>query len=176
MEMNYAGFLKQFVRTFDNFPKPGIAFKDIIPILTNPDAFSISIKAMDDQYRDVEFDSIGAFDARGFIFGAPLAMYQHKPFFPIRKTGKLPGPTASESYSLEYGNNVVEIQRDSVKPGDKVLLIDDLLATGGTMKAGCNLVERLGGEVLACQVVIELEDLKGRELLQGYDVRSIIKY
>ncbi len=168
--------LEQHIRNVENFPKQGIQFKDINPLLNNPEAFRESIKALSRLYSVDSYDTIGAFDARGFIFGAALAYETNKPFFPLRKAGKLPYETLQESYDLEYGSNTIEVQIDAIQPGDKVLLIDDLLATGGTMKAGCNLVEKLGGEVRGIGFVIELPGLGGQELLSNYKVKSLINY
>lgn len=168
--------LEKYIRDVNDFPKKGILFKDIVPMLNDSDGLRYAVDAMIEQVSDLNFDRIGAFDARGFLFATPMGYVMNKPMFPIRKAGKLPFNCIGESYGLEYGNDVVEIQVDSVKKGEKVLLVDDLLATGGTMKAGCNLVEKLGGEVAACAFLIELEDLPGREKLENYDVRSLLKY
>jgi len=167
---------KKYIRTVENFPKQGIDFKDITTLLSNPEIFLESIKYMNNLFSDKKIDKILAFDARGFIFGSVMAYEQNIPFVPIRKKGKLPYETISESYGLEYGYDSIEIHIDSINKGDNVLLIDDLLATGGTMKAGCTLVERLGGNVSGCGFLIELSDLKGRDKLINYDVRSLIKY
>lgn len=167
---------EQYIRNIPNFPKKGIQFKDITPLLANPKAFSFSIDAMCELYADKSYDAIAAFDARGFLFGSAMAYKQQKPLIPLRKTGKLPYQTVSQQYGLEYGKDCVEIHSDAVQAGDKVLMIDDLLATGGTMKAGCSLIEKLGGEVVGCGFVIELNDLRGREKIGEYNIRSLIKY
>lgn len=168
--------IKKHIRNVPNFPLEGIQFKDISPLLQNPKAFSECIKRLASQWGSQDLDSIGGFDARGFIFGTPLAYELGKPFFPLRKSGKLPYDTISESYGLEYGKDNLELHTDAVRKGDRVLLLDDLLATGGTMKAGCDLVERLGGEIVGCQFVIELEGLKGRDKIPNYDIYSMVKY
>ena len=168
--------LEEHVRSVMDFPKEGIDFKDITPMFEDPVVFAYTIDQMCEMYSDKKIDRIGAFDARGFLFGPTMAYRMDVPFFPIRKKGKLPYETVSESYGLEYGKDCVELHVDAVKPGDKVLLIDDLLATGGTMKAGCNLVDKLGGEVAGCGFVIEMAGLGGRDKLQDYDVRSLLKY
>lgn len=166
--------LEDYIRNIPDFPKPGIQFKDISPLLLNPGAFAYCIDAIASNWKEV--DTIGGFDARGFIFGAPLAYKLGKPFFPLRKAGKLPYSTIQQDYGLEYGKSTLEVHLDAIRKGDKVLLVDDLLATGGTMKAGCDLVERLGGEVTGCQFIVELSSLHGREILGRYHLNSLIAY
>ena len=168
--------LENYIRNVSNFPKEGIEFKDISPLLENPSAFRYSIQQMANHWQDKKVDKIGGFDARGFLFGTTLAYEMGLPFFMLRKPNKLPFDTISESYDLEYGSNTSEMHTDSVQKGNRVLLVDDLLATGGTMSAGCSLVEKVGGSVVGCQFVIELEQLNGRKLLDGYDVQTLLKY
>lgn len=168
--------LKKYIRTVPDFPKKGISFKDITPLLNDPLAFARCIQELREKFADVHFGKIGAFDARGFLFGAALAHATGVPLFPIRKKGKLPYDTVSQEYALEYGMGTLEIHTDAVWRGEQVLLVDDLLATGGTMKAGCELVEKLGGRVAGCALVIELEELGGRKILSGRNVRSLITY
>ena len=170
--------LKDYIITVDDFPKPGVGFLDISPLLASPYRMRTLTEELHELTKDLEIDKIGGFDARGFLFGTPLSMYSLKPFFPIRKAGKLPGEVVTKDYGLEYGNSAISIQKSSINPGDRVLLIDDVLATGGTMKAGCDLVEELGGIVAGCIVPIELSFLPGKELLKlyVYNVISITQY
>ncbi len=168
--------LKSYIRDVKDFPKEGICFKDISPLLGNPKAFNSCIDQLIEVYADKQIDKIGAFDARGFLFGSVMAYRMNKPFFPIRKKGKLPYETVEQSYGLEYGKDTVEMHTDAVAKGERVLLVDDLLATGGTMKAGAQLVEQLEGVVAGCLAVIELTDLPGRERLERYETRSLIQY
>ena len=168
--------IEKYIADIENFPKLGVLFKDLSPLLANPDAFGAAIEKMAYNCSKNEFDSIGAFDARGFLFGTVLARELNKPMFMIRKPGKLGYDTVKSNYDLEYGSNTIEIKSESVKPGDRVILVDDVLATGGTMKAGADLVERLGGKVASCQLLIELESLKGKEKLNGYNVDSVLRY
>lgn len=165
--------LSRLIRTIDHFPKEGIAFKDISPLLANPEALKSLIKHLAKEWSGT-VEKIGGFDARGFIFGSLLAYEMGLPFFMLRKKGKLPGVCKEESYDLEYGSASLEIQDDSVKQGERVLLIDDLLATGGTALAGCKLIESLGGTVTGIQFIIELVDLDGKEKLKEYNIRSYI--
>jgi adenine phosphoribosyltransferase len=168
--------LADYIRDCPNFPKQGILFKDITPLLQSPDAYSQCISQLREQWADIPYDAIAAFDARGFLFGGPLALVERKPLIMLRKKGKLPGECASVTYGLEYGRAELEVQRDVVKPGSRVLLVDDLLATGGTTKAGCELLEGLGAKVVGCAYVVELTDLPGRSILTKYDVRSVLRY
>ncbi len=156
-----------------DFPKKGIMFKDISPLLANPEEFSGLIKHLAKSWKG-KVDKIGGFDARGFIFASTLAYEMKLPFFMLRKKGKLPGETISVKYGLEYGEASLEVGKSAVSAGDKVLLVDDVLATGGTAEAGCKLVEELGGVVIGVQFVLELESLSGRNLLSGYDVHSVV--
>jgi len=168
--------LNNYIKTVMDFPQKGIAFKDISPLLANPNALEFAIDRIIEENDFSNIDKIGGFDARGFLFGTLLSVKTKKPFFMIRKKGKLPGITISENYGLEYGTDTIEILTDAIESGDKVLLIDDLLATGGTAKAGCNLIEKQGGKVEVIQFVIELMGIGGQEKLKDYDVRSLLKY
>lgn len=168
--------LKSFIRDIPDFPEPGILFKDITPLLGDPAAFAYTIDLFCQRFKPEDFDVIVPVESRGFLFGAPLAYKMGKPLVPVRKPGKLPAPTHSVEYSLEYGNNSMEIHTDGIQHGQRVLLLDDLLATGGTMAATARLVERSGGVVAGIAVVIELTDLNGRAKLEGYDLVSLIQY
>lgn len=167
--------LKKFIRDIPDFPKEGIIFKDITPLLKDAEAFNEAIDRIIEQYRDTEFDYIVGIEARGFLIGAPMAIKMGKGFIPIRKPGKLPAEIISKDYDLEYGSNKIEIHRDAISPGDKVLIIDDLLATGGTIAAAVELVEELGGQVTGIGFLYELSELYGRELLEGHNVFSLMK-
>ncbi|MHB0999485.1 MAG: adenine phosphoribosyltransferase [Armatimonadota bacterium] len=164
------------IRDIPDFPKPGIIFKDITPVLQNPEAFAEVIDGLAEYADKVQPDLIVGVESRGFIFGAPVALKLGKGFVPVRKIGKLPYETIQCEYALEYGTSIVEMHKDAVKPGQKVLIIDDLLATGGTAAASAKLVEELGGKVAGIAFLIELEFLKGRSMLNGYNVESFIKY
>lgn len=168
--------LKDYIRDIPDFPQPGILFRDITPLLRDAAAFRYSIDQLAERCRDYHPDSIAAIESRGFIFGAPLAARLDKPLVLVRKPGKLPGSTLSADYSLEYGVNTLEMQGDDINPGDRVLLLDDLLATGGTLAAAAGLVELAGGQTTAIGVVIELEFLEGRKALGDYDLFSLIQY
>ena len=168
--------LKEKVRSVINYPKDGIDFKDITPVLQDPQAFKECIKQMMKLAEGKDIDIVAGTEARGFIVGAPIALELGKGFVPIRKPGKLPSDTISHEYELEYGTDTVEIHTDAIKKGDKVLIVDDLLATGGTALASAKLVEELGGEVVGMIFFIELEFLNGRSLIEYYDVKSLIKY
>lgn len=167
--------LKSVIGTVFDFPKPGIAFRDINPLLANPTAFEQVVNAIAVEWAG-KVQAIAALDARGFLFGAPVAQKLGIPFVPVRKKGKLPGATASIKYSLEYGEAEVEIPDNGVLEGKKVLVIDDLLATGGTAQAACKLVEQVGGIVAGCAFVIEIMELGGREKLNGYSIQSLVVY
>ena len=168
--------IEEYVRSIPDFPEPGIIFRDITSILQDADGLHLAIDSLQDLIKDVDVDVIVGAESRGFIFGMPMAYNLHKPFVPVRKKGKLPCETISQSYDLEYGQAEIEIHKDAVKPGQKVVLVDDLIATGGTMEASCKLVEQLGGEVVKILFLMELAGLKGREKLAKYDVASVITY
>jgi len=168
--------LEDYVISIPDFPEEGIIFRDITGILQDADGLKLSIDTIMTMLDGVDFDIVAGSESRGFIFGMPVAYNLHKPFIPIRKKGKLPRETISEEYALEYGTATIEIHKDAIKPGQKVVLVDDLMATGGTMEAMIKLVERLGGEVVKCCFIMELAGLHGRELIRGYDVDSAIIY
>ena len=158
--------LEEYVRSIPDFPEPGIIFRDITTILQDPDGLHLAIQSMQDKLKDTEFDVVVGTESRGFIFGVPIAYNLHKAFVPVRKKGKLPCETVSMEYDLEYGSAVIEMHKDSIKPGQKVVLVDDLVATGGTIEAAIKLVEELGGEVVKVVFLMELAGLKGRERLK----------
>lgn len=168
--------LEEYVISIPDFPEPGIIFRDITTILQDPDGLHLAIQSMQDKLKDTEFDVVVGTESRGFIFGVPIAYNLHKAFVPVRKKGKLPCETVSMEYDLEYGSAVIEMHKDSIKPGQKVVLVDDLVATGGTIEAAIKLVEELGGEVVKVVFLMELAGLKGRERLKGYDVESVLCY
>lgn len=168
--------LEDYVRSIPDFPEEGIIFRDITTVLQDKDGLRMAVDQMQACLGDVEFDVVLGPESRGFIFGMPLAYNMHKPFVPVRKKGKLPCETVSMEYDLEYGKAEIEIHKDAVKPGDRVVIVDDLIATGGTMGAIVKLVEALGGEVVKIVFLMELEGLAGREKLAGYDVASVIRY
>ncbi len=168
--------LKDYIRDVPDFPEPGILFKDITPMLANPQAFGLAIDSLEGLFKAVDFDAIVAVESRGFLFGAPLADRLKKPIIPVRKPGKLPAATHATEYALEYGTNTMEIHVDGISKNDRVLLLDDLLATGGTLAAAARLVEISGGIIVGTGVVIELSDLNGRKGLEGYNVKSLIQY
>ena len=167
---------QSLMREVPDFPKPGINFIDITPVLLNPQAFGEVIGAFADYANQVKPDVIVGIESRGFVLGAPLAVAMGKGFVPVRKIGKLPYKTVQCEYALEYGTAAVEMHCDAVKPGDRVLIVDDLLATGGTAAAAIHLVEELGGQVVGIVFLIELSFLNGRSQLQGYDIKSFITY
>jgi len=168
--------LTDFIRNIPDFPKPGIQFKDITPLLNDGPAFRAAIQTFIERYQGQPIDTIVAVEARGFVLAAPLAYQLGIGFAPIRKPGKLPADTYQVEYELEYGTNMVEIHRDALRPGSRVLVMDDLLATGGTAAAACNLVEKLGSTVVEVAFLIELSFLKGRDRLQNHPIFSIIQY
>lgn len=168
--------LKQYIYDIPDYPKKGILFRDITPLLHDGAAFNETIKRICDFARSKGATLVAGPEARGFIFGTPVAYGLNVGFIPIRKPGKLPRKTISYEYALEYGTNTLVMHEDAIKPGDKVVIVDDLLATGGTVEAAIKLVHQLGGTVVGCAFVIELKDLKGRELLKGYDILSLIQY
>ena len=166
--------LASYIRNVPDFPVPGIQFKDITTLLQDPVAFAAAVEAMLEQYGDHEIDVVVGIESRGFIWGAVLAYKLGAGFVPVRKPGKLPAETISATYTLEYGTNTLEMHWDAISPGQRVLVVDDLLATGGTAKATCELVEKLGGEVVGLAFLVELAFLPGREKLVGYDVWAMI--
>ena len=168
--------LEEYVRSIPDFPEPGIIFRDVTSILQDADGLRLAIDSMQECLKGVDVDVIMGAESRGFIFGMPIAYNLHKPFVPIRKAGKLPCETISQSYELEYGEATIEIHKDSIRPGQKVVIIDDLIATRGTVQAATKLVEQLGGEVVKIVFLMELAGLNGREKLKGYDVASVICY
>ena len=168
--------LEDYVRSIPDFPEPGIIFRDITSILQDADGLRLAIDSMQELLKGVDFDVIVGAESRGFVFGAPIAYNLHKPFVLIRKKGKLPCETVSKEYDLEYGSAEIEMHKDSIKPGQKVVLVDDLIATGGTIQAAAELVESLGGQVVKILFLMELKGLKGRERLKKYDVGSVIQY
>jgi adenine phosphoribosyltransferase len=168
--------VEDYIRTIPDFPEPGIMFRDVTSVVQDADGLKLAIDEMVKLLEGTEFDVIAGAESRGFIFGMPIAYILHKPFVLIRKAGKLPCETVSETYDLEYGTATIEIHKDAIQQGQKVVLVDDLIATGGTMKAAAHLVEQLGGEVVKMLFLIELAGLKGRETLNGYDVASVVSY
>ncbi|EYE89630.1 adenine phosphoribosyltransferase [Fervidicella metallireducens AeB] len=168
--------LKEKIRVIEDFPKVGISFKDITTILDDGEAFKYTIDSLIDLVKDEKIDIVVGPEARGFLLGAPIAYALGIGFIPVRKPGKLPGDTLRYEYALEYGNDALEIHKDAIKPGQRVLIVDDLLATGGTIASVAKLVEQLGGEVVAMNFVVELTGLKGRDKLEGYKVNSLVQY
>ena len=168
--------IEEYVRTIPDFPEPGIMFRDVTSVLQDADGLKLAIDSMIQLLDGVEFDVIAGTESRGFIFGVPIAYALGKSFVPVRKKGKLPCETISAEYALEYGTAEIEMHKDAVKPGQKVVLVDDLIATGGTIEASAKLVEELGGEVVKILFLMELAGLNGREKLKNYDVASVITY
>lgn len=168
--------VEDYIRSIPDFPEEGIIFRDVTSILQEADGLKLAIDELAGKLKGLEFDAIAGAESRGFIFGMPLAYLFHKPFIPIRKAGKLPCETVSKTYELEYGSATIEIHKDAISEGEKVVLIDDLIATGGTMKAATELVEELGGKVVKILFLLELAGLNGRSVLEGYDVESIVRY
>lgn len=168
--------IEEYVRSIPDFPEPGIIFRDVTSILQDADGLRLAIDSMQECLKDVDVDVIVGTESRGFMFGVPIAYNLHKAFVPVRKKGKLPCETISQSYDLEYGSAEIEIHKDAVRPGQKVVIIDDLIATGGTVEAAVKLIEKLGGEVVKIVFLMELAGLNGREKLKGYNVDSVIRY
>ena len=168
--------LEEYVITIPDFPEPGIMFRDITSVIQDPDGLKLAIDGLKDLVKDLDFDLVIGPESRGFIFGVPVAYLLGKGFIPVRKKGKLPRETVSQKYDLEYGQAEVELHKDAVKPGQKVVIIDDLIAAGGSAEAAAKLVEQLGGQVVKMVFVMELAGLKGREKLKKYDVDSLIIY
>ena len=168
--------LEEYVRSIPDFPEEGIIFRDVTSVLQDADGLHLAIETMQNLVKDLDVDVIAGPESRGFIFGTPIAYNMHKPFVLIRKKGKLPCETVSIDYELEYGTATIEMHKDSIKPGQKVLIVDDLIATGGTTKAMVDLVESLGGEVVGIVVLMELAGLEGRKKIEGYRLESAIVY
>lgn len=168
--------LERYIRSVPDWPKKGILFRDITPLLADPRAFAAAIDTLCAGFTEASIEYVAAVEARGFIFGAAVARKLRAGFVPIRKKGKLPFKTKSVTYDLEYGTDTLEIHCDAINKGAKVLMVDDLLATGGTMAAACKLVEEIGGKIVGISFLIELTELQGREKFQGYDVKTVISY
>jgi len=168
--------IEDYVRSIPDFPEEGIIFRDVTSVLQDADGLQLAIDSMKAFVEDLDFDVVVGTESRGFIFGMPIAYELHKSFVPVRKKGKLPLETISKEYDLEYGSAVIEMHKDSIKPGQKVVIVDDLIATGGTIEASIQMIESLGGEVVKVVFLMELAELKGRERLKGYDVESVIVY
>ena len=168
--------VEDYIRSIPDFPEKGIIFRDVTSILQDPDGLALAIDSMKKKLEGIDFDVIVGTESRGFIFGVPIAYSLHKGFVPVRKKGKLPLEVVSREYDLEYGSSVVEMHKDSIKPGQKVVIVDDLIATGGTIEASIQIIEELGGEVVKVVFLMELSSLKGRERLKSYDVDSLIIY
>lgn len=168
--------LEEYVRSIPDFPEEGIIFRDVTSVLQDAEGLHLAIETMQNLVKDLDVDVIAGPESRGFIFGTPIAYNMHKPFVLIRKKGKLPCETVSIDYELEYGTATIEMHKDSIKPGQKVLIVDDLIATGGTTKAMIDLVESLGGEVVGIVVLMELAGLEGRKKIEGYRLDSAIVY
>ena len=168
--------LEDYVRSIENFPEQGIVFRDVTSVLQDPDGLALAIDSMKKFLDGVDFDVVVGTESRGFMFGVPIAYTLHKAFVPVRKKGKLPLETIEQAYDLEYGSAVVEMHKDAIKPGQKVVLVDDLIATGGTVEASIKMIEALGGEVVKIVFLMELAGLKGRDKLKGYDIDSVIIY
>jgi len=170
------GWLKAHVRDIADYPRPGVVFKDITPVLAAPDAFAAVVDAVAAPFADRRIDKVVGIEARGFVFAAPVAYRHAAGFVPVRKAGKLPWQIEREEYALEYGTDLLEIHRDAIRPGEQVLIVDDVLATGGTAQASVRLVERLGGEIVGLAFFIELGFLHGRARLAGREVNSVVAY
>ncbi len=168
--------VKDYIRTIPDFPEPGIMFRDITSILQDAEGFKLAIDEMIKLLDGVDFDVIAGAESRGFVFGAPIAYALGKPLVLIRKKGKLPCETIEQEYDLEYGKATIEIHKDAIQPGQKVVIVDDLIATGGTIEAACKLVEKLGGDVVKVIFLLELAGLNGRDKLKKYDVASVVSY
>ena len=168
--------LKGIIRSVPNFPKEGIVFRDITTLLKDKDAFRLAVETFYQKYKDMKIDKVVSVESRGFIFGSVLAYLLNAGFVPIRKPGKLPAEKIRQEYQLEYGVDAMEVHIDAIRPGERILVHDDLLATGGTVSAACKLIERLGGKVVGICFLIELAFLKGRERLKNYDIFSIVTY
>ena len=168
--------IEQYITIIPDFPKPGIIFRDITSIFSDADGLKLAVDEMSGLLSDVDFDVIAGLESRGFLFGMPMAYNFHKPFVPIRKKGRLPRETVEATYDLEYGSAAIEVHKDDIKPGAKVVLVDDLIATGGTLEAATNLMEKLGAQVVKVVCLMELKGLKGRERIGDYQVETVISY
>lgn len=168
--------IEEYVRSIPDFPEEGIIFRDVTSVLQDGEGLHLAIDEMEKKLEGVDFDVVVGLESRGFIFGMPIAYNKRKPFIPVRKKGKLPCETIEESYDLEYGSATIEMHKDAIKPGQKVVIVDDLIATGGTVEASIKLVEQLGGEVVKILFLMELAGLEGRKKLEGYSVDSVIIY
>ena len=165
-----------FITTIPDFPEKGILFRDVTTVIGSAEGFKLAVDQLAALLKDIDFDVIAGTESRGFIFGTPLAYLLGKPFLPVRKKGKLPRETVQKTYDLEYGSATIEVHKDDIKAGQRVVLVDDLIATGGTAKAAAELIEELGAEVVRIVFLIELKGLNGRELLKDYDVRTVVQY
>lgn len=168
--------VEDYIRSIPDFPQKGIVFRDITSVLQNADGLHLAIDEMQKKLEGLEFDKIAGLESRGFIFGMPIAYNLHKPFILIRKAGKLPCETVSQTYDLEYGQATIEVHKDAIEKGERIVVVDDLIATGGTVEAAGKLIERLGGEVVKMVFLLELAGLNGREKLSKYDVESVVSY
>ncbi len=168
--------LKKYIRNIPDFPQKGVMFRDVTTLLKEPEPFRYVIDTVVDKYKDEKIDKVVSVEARGYIFGGAIAYLLNCGFVPVRKPGKLPADKLFLEYTLEYGTNTVEIHKDAIEPGERVLVFDDLLATGGTVQATCKLVEELGGKVVACAFITDLTYLKGTEKLRDYSIFSLIQY
>ena len=168
--------IEEYVRTIPDFPEEGIMFRDVTSVLQDAEGLHLAIDSIQEKISDLDFDVVVGPESRGFFFGVPIAYNNRKAFIPVRKKGKLPCETVTMDYALEYGTATIEMHKDSIKPGQKVLIVDDLIATGGTIEAIIKLIEGLGGEVVGIAFLMELAGLKGREKLEGYRVESVICY
>ncbi len=168
--------LEDYVVTIPDFPEPGIMFRDITSVIQDPTGLRMAVDGLAECLKDLDFDLVIGPESRGFIFGVPVAYLLNKGFVPVRKKGKLPRETVSQKYDLEYGQAEVEIHKDAIKPGEKVVIVDDLIATGGSAEAAAKLVDKLGGKVVRMAFVMELSGLEGRKKLKGYDIESLIVY
>jgi len=168
--------LKSYIRSIPDWPRQGILFRDITPLLAQPKALDAAVEALCADFKDSKVDYVAAVEARGFIFGAAVAQKLGVGFVPIRKKGKLPYKTESVTYQLEYGSDTIEVHRDAIKTGAKVLMVDDLLATGGTMSAACRLIQKIGGRIVGITFLIELTELAGRNKLRAYKIKTVISY
>ncbi len=168
--------LEEYVRAIPDFPEEGVIFRDVTSVLQDPEGLALAIDSMMERVKDLDFDVVVGTESRGFMFGVPIAYALHKAFVPVRKKGKLPMETIEQSYDLEYGSATVEMHKDAIRPGQKVVVVDDLIATGGTIEASIKMIEELGGEVVKVVFLMELAGLKGRDKLKGVDVDSVIIY